>query len=110
MNRARLEWLDLFRGMAGFVVVLFHYRSYLGIPFLEFGNLAVDMFFVLSGIVLGKKYAAAITEGMSFWAFAKARLIRLYPMTFVAGCLIVAMNLAGLPGSSISAVRPEMVW
>jgi peptidoglycan/LPS O-acetylase OafA/YrhL len=110
MRRTRLEWLDLFRGLAAVGVVLFHYRSYLGIPFVEFGNLAVDMFFVLSGIVLGKKYASAIVEGMSFRAFAKVRLIRLYPMTFVAGCFIVAMNIAGLPGSKISAVSTEMVW
>jgi peptidoglycan/LPS O-acetylase OafA/YrhL len=110
MRRTRLEWLDLFRGLAAVGVVLFHYRSYLSIPFLEFGNLAVDMFFVLSGIVLGRKYASAIAEGMSFRAFAKVRLIRLYPMTFVAGCFIVAMNIAGLPGSKISGVSAEMVW
>jgi peptidoglycan/LPS O-acetylase OafA/YrhL len=110
MKQARLEWLDLFRGLAAIAVVLFHYRAYLGIPFVEFGNLAVDMFFVLSGIVLGRKYGAAISQGMSFRAFAKVRLIRLYPMTFVAGCFILAMSLAGLPGSHVSSVSSDMVW
>ena len=110
MKPSRLEWLDLFRGVAAIVVVLFHYRAYLGIAHLEFGNLAVDVFFVLSGIVLGRKYGAEIAGGMSFWKFAKVRLIRLYPMTLLAGCFIVAMTLAGLPGSKVSAVSADMAW
>jgi len=110
MKSARLEWLDLCRGLAAVAVVLFHYRGPLGLRFIEFGNLAVDMFFVLSGIVLGRKYGRAIAAGMPFLAFAKARLIRLYPMTFLTGCFILAMTLAGLPGSSLSAVSSGMAW
>ena len=97
MGNARLEWFDLFRGVAAILVVTFHFDAFLGVPWFEFGFVAVDMFFVLSGIVLGVKYSAAIREGLSFKKFAELRLKRLYPMAFIAGVFIVALNLSGVP-------------
>ena len=73
MGRGRLEHLDGLRGWAALVVVIFHFRTNLGIPllahsgdpvasasawasaalfFLQDGSLAVAIFFILSGIVL----------------------------------------------------------
>ena len=78
----RIAWLDLFRGFAAITIVVYHYRYYLGLRTFEFGLLAVDGFFVLSGIVLAMKYTDAIAEGMSFQAFSAARVKRLYPMMF----------------------------
>lgn len=92
----RMLWLDLFRGIAAIVVVLFHFHARIGLPQLQFGYLAVDMFFVLSGIVLGPKYAAAIRDGMSLKEFAWHRYRRLYPMAVIAALPVLAMKIAGL--------------
>lgn len=94
MSNNRIEWLDLVRGLAAIIVVLFHFQGYLGIRGLDFGFLAVQVFFILSGIVLSVKYTDAIEGGMTFAQFAGIRLRRLYPMVFVAGCFILAMNAA----------------
>lgn len=76
---SRLEWLDLFRGCAAVIVVLFHFHEPLRISGLSFGFLAVDLFFILSGIVLGLKYTHAIEEGLGFGEFAWIRLRRPRP-------------------------------
>ncbi len=110
MSKARIEWLDLFRGIAAIFVVGYHYRYYLGAPRLSFGFVAVDLFFVLSGIVLGQRYTRSIEEGMSFGRFAAIRLIRLYPLTFLAGLFVVAMNLAGVPTGYMVASADYGAW
>ena len=46
--------------------------------------LAVDFFFVLSGFVLMHAYAQKLREGMSTWHFMLVRLIRFYPLYFLA--------------------------
>ncbi len=93
----RMAWLDLFRGLAALTVVAFHFKSGLGHPPVQFGFLAVDLFFVLSGIVLGMRYAAAIESGLPFAEFAWARLRRLYPMVAIAAALIGTMNALSVP-------------
>ena len=98
-SRSRIEWFDMVRGMAAIVVVLFHFRAYLGIEWLSFGFLAVEVFFILSGIVLGLKYTEAIQAGMTFGAFVGVRLRRLYPMVFIAACFVVTIDMAGVPAA-----------
>jgi peptidoglycan/LPS O-acetylase OafA/YrhL len=102
----RYLWLDMFRGLAALVVVLHHNAHDLGLPHLRFGFLSVDMFFVLSGIVLGARYTARIESGMSLGAFAWQRLRRLYPMVLIVAALIVAMDMGGLPGEDSLEAAP----
>ncbi len=92
------------------MIVLYHYRYYLGLRTFEFGFIAVDGFFVLSGIVLAMKYTDAIAGGMTFRAFAEARLTRLYPMTFIAGVLILVLNLEDVPGNLFMGANPTGLW
>jgi len=49
--------------------------------------LAVDFFFMLSGFVIALNYQARMEKGLSFWRFAQARLVRVYPM-FLIGLVI----------------------
>ncbi len=106
----RMPWLDLFRGIAALVVVAYHFQVGLHLPKFSFGYLAVDLFFVLSGIVLGMRYTARIEAGMQFREFAWHRLRRLYPMAVITAALIATMNALDVPvGQYVHAWR-EGVW
>ncbi len=106
----RMPWLDFFRGIAALVVVAYHFRTALGLPDFAFGYLAVDLFFVLSGIVLGMRYTAAIESGMPFAEFAWHRLRRLYPMAVVVATLVATMNAVGVPVGQYMHAWREGVW
>jgi peptidoglycan/LPS O-acetylase OafA/YrhL len=105
-----MPWLDFFRGMAALVVVAYHFHSGLHLPAFSFGYLAVDLFFVLSGIVLGMRYTAAIENGMPFAEFAWHRLRRLYPMAAIAAASIATMNAVGVPVGQYMHAWREGVW
>jgi peptidoglycan/LPS O-acetylase OafA/YrhL len=109
-SAARVEWLDLFRGLAAVAVVIYHYRDFLHIRPGFYGFLAVDVFFVLSGIVLGLRYTAAIEQGLGFREFAAARLHRLYPMVLIAGALICAVTAAIAPEGRVLKSFDRHVW
>ena len=117
----RLEWLDLFRGLMAVLVVMFHFAEPLGLRHMSFGLLAVDLFFVLSGIVLAVNYADRIRSGMSFREFAWHRLRRLYPMVLLASGTVLALNALGAPeGQYVQGLRqgawhmlivvPQLKW
>ena len=94
---SRLEWLDFFRGIAAIIVVIFHFHTPLGVPRFDSGFLAVDLFFVLSGIVLGIRYTASIENGMTFRHFSWQRIRRLYPMAVITAIFICILNLLDMP-------------
>ncbi len=110
MSDNRIQWLDMFRGVAAIVVVLFHLKEYLGVPWMNFGFIAVDLFFILSGIVLSLRYAKAIEAGMGFPAFARVRLERLYPMAFIAGIFVVVMNVVHVPAGVYMTAISSFAW
>lgn len=80
--------LDGIRGIAAFVVILFHTSTIERIaphgP--RFGFLAVDLFFVLSGFVLAYSYDRQFARGMKPIEFMRRRFVRLYPL-FVLGLI-----------------------
>ncbi|MFX5999031.1 hypothetical protein ABTF05_21860, partial [Acinetobacter baumannii] len=45
--------------------------------------LAVDLFFLLSGVVLCRSYESRLLNGMRLGAFLRIRLLRLYPLYFL---------------------------
>lgn len=49
--------------------------------------LAVDLFFVLSGYVVAKRYQQRLAQGMTSRAFVAARASRLAPLLFLAGAV-----------------------
>jgi len=89
--------LDGMRGIAAFVVILFHTSSIAPIaphgP--HFGFLAVDLFFALSGFVLAYSYDRQFARGMKPGEFMRRRFVRLYPL-FVLG-LFVGFVLRTIP-------------
>ena len=83
MTRHRFVALDGLRGLAAFVVVLWHTGA---TRFIPGGYLAVDLFFVLSGFVLSHSFGRRAENWSSFMG---ARLLRLYPL-YGAGALFGA--------------------
>ncbi|MCQ2141645.1 MAG: acyltransferase [Bacteroidales bacterium] len=91
-SKPRYEILDGLRGVAAFMVILFHcfetYAPVIGRQIINHGYLAVDFFFVLSGFVIGYAYDDR-WDRMSYWGFFKRRLVRLHPM-LVMGMVVGA--------------------
>ncbi|MDR0370698.1 MAG: acyltransferase [Prevotellaceae bacterium] len=92
-TKPRYEILDGLRGVAAVMVVAFHiFEAHATSHFdqvINHGYLAVDFFFVLSGVVIGYAYDDRWSKGMSIGTFFKRRLIRLQPMV-IFGSLIGA--------------------
>jgi peptidoglycan/LPS O-acetylase OafA/YrhL len=111
----RLYLLDILRGFASLVVVVWHYQHFFFIApdtfkpgftrdmqplyamlslFYEHGYRAVYLFFALSGFVFYFQYGEAIrAESVTLSKFFKYRFSRLYPLHFVT-LLLVALGQA----------------
>lgn len=99
-HRHHLLALDGLRGVAALAVVVYHRRWWVAddSDFLQHAYLAVDFFFMLSGLVVALAYEQRLVERrLSFRGFALLRVIRLYPMIVVGALLGAAwMCLHGL--------------
>ncbi len=108
-GEGRFFELDILRGLASYLVVIFHYKHFLysdtlgfdyaHLPFLGllepvyvYGQFFVELFFSISGYVFFWLYAKALAERkMGVKSFFIARFSRLYPLffaTFIAVALI----------------------
>jgi peptidoglycan/LPS O-acetylase OafA/YrhL len=76
--------LDALRGIAAIAVVTLHYKDFFRPFAATHAYLAVDLFFIMSGVVIENAYASSFARGMGVLEFAKIRLIRLYPLYIVA--------------------------
>lgn len=88
--RTRFHTLDALRGIAALGVMLYH-AGWQAPLIVQRGYLGADLFFVLSGFVIAHAYGGRLREGMGIAAFARARLIRIYPMFWIGallGCLL----------------------
>ena len=111
-KKCRYDILDGLRGIAAILVVVSHvcecYTSSARMwpQWIGHAHLAVDFFFALSGFVIAYAYDDRWNR-MSYWDFAKIRLLRLHPLV-VLGCVLgfavylvfgawVDPNLAKLP-------------
>jgi peptidoglycan/LPS O-acetylase OafA/YrhL len=91
----RFVTLDGMRGIAAIMVMLGHVKNLapvdgqLNSPPIHApgGYLAVDLFFALSGFVLVQAYEQRLRAGLATTGFMVMRLIRLYPMYFLAALL-----------------------
>ena len=88
-SNSRMVVLDGSRGFAALFVVLAHgLMTYRLVPL---ATVAVDYFFVLSGLVLASAYGARLRDGsMTFGRFFVVRFVRLYPM-ITLGVIMGAM-------------------
>jgi peptidoglycan/LPS O-acetylase OafA/YrhL len=112
LNRRRTE-IDGLRGLAILMVVGYHYfarwpqivpyaDTYANFPLFKFGNLGVELFFMISGYVIFMTLNATPDIKQFLWK----RWIRLFPAMAVASALIFlsASFLPDRPGSAPRAV------
>lgn len=102
--------LDLLRGCAAMVVVLYHV-AFLFVDdrvMFESGFLCVDMFFMLSGFVIAANYDRKIAAGQTLKQFSIDRLARLYPL-FVLTTLIGFLTVNAQQYSKIGLVDVDTV-
>ena len=88
VNSRAFDALDGLRGVAAIVIAIVHApflwpRSVPSDAFYD-AYLAVDFFFVLSGFVLAYSYSRRLETDLSAAAFMIMRLVRLYPLYFLA--------------------------
>lgn len=69
--------LDALRGIAAIGVVIFHMQLAFNPIRAPGGYLAVDLFFIMSGVVLSHAYEGRFRAGMGTVEFMRVRLIRL---------------------------------
>lgn len=112
------------RGAAALLVVLYHYiaNSFASAPeFLNNGYIWVDLFFVLSGFVMGANYAKMFATRWTFSAYFKflgRRIARIYPLyifTVFIGLVLLFLKLnhpasAPLPIALISQIFLVQEW
>lgn len=80
----RFRAIDMFRGIAAVLIILFHMKGYIqlimGSLFIVKSDIAVDFFFVLSGFVITYSSIDKITDWHSFRLFISKRMYRIYPL------------------------------
>ncbi|WP_374412898.1 acyltransferase family protein [Novosphingobium colocasiae] len=91
-----VDALDGLRGLAAIAVVTVHYRAMLGDWYFPSAFLAVDLFFIISGIVICLNYEDRLRGGMSTLRFMARRLARLAPLYLVALALGALVAVAGI--------------
>lgn len=105
-----IQSLTAIRGVAAIWIVLHHFwpQTEGSVPYIiTKGYLAVDLFFILSGLVLFHVYQAQLrAEQFDFKRFALKRFARLYPVHFVtlamAALILTAGPWSGFIGRELS--------
>src|SRR6266567_7058688 len=105
--RCNIPALTGLRGVAAAWVALFHLT--VGVPILRYGDMGVDVFFILSGYVLTYVYAGKLTNAADYFGFIRARLARIYPLHLVTLCVLALMVVA-LPDFAERYPMPEQRW
>jgi peptidoglycan/LPS O-acetylase OafA/YrhL len=82
------------RFIAALLAVPRHITPLFGNLSLPESYLAVDLFFVLSGVVIANAYERELSAGMHALEFLRIRAIRLYPLYFLGMVLGVVASLA----------------
>lgn len=110
---ARNYLLDGMRGVAAFLVLIYHAGDFTRAGWAPSGYLAVDFFFALSGLVIVATYEDRLRAGLSLGAFTRARFARLYPAFAVALPLGMALALVkwhvGLLHASAGALASTLI-
>ncbi len=111
----RLYWIDWTRGMAALVIVVFHYHHFYlrnsedrpnlpQITEFPFGEIlfpvfssgaahAVELFWLISGVVFMHVYSQRRT---GLWNFGVARVARLFPLHLATLCLVAVIQIVSL--------------
>ncbi len=88
--------LDGIRGVAALLIVMRHTETLFAPWKLQQSYLAVDVFFVLSGVVIAQAYGERLRSGLSFAAFTWIRAVRIMPLYLLGSAISLGAALAGL--------------
>lgn len=90
--------LDLCRGLAAFVVMIYHINFLLFEEWNIFlrGYLCVDFFFILSGYVIASSYDARVASGLSVRRFFIIRMARLWPLVLLTTLIAFTVQIIRL--------------
>jgi len=111
MTERTFRTLDGMRGVAALCIVVLHSHRYFH-DLLPAAQMAVDLFFVLSGFVLAHAYERRFREGMTPLQFMLRRYVRLYPI-YLLGILlgvVQAVCMMGLQGQEVMINHQEDDW
>ncbi|MGH9519122.1 MAG: acyltransferase family protein [Terriglobales bacterium] len=100
--------LDALRTMAILLVVMVHTQESVGshIPFVGAGWTGVDLFFVLSGYLIGRQlWKEAQTGRIRIGRFLLRRGLRMWPLYFFSALVIWALHGGGYRGLTCFACR-----
>src|SRR5262245_60033816 len=99
VREKRYEVLDGLRGWAAISVMLMQYSENTANPLFKNADIAVDLFFILSGFVLMHSYRKKLLLGLSAREYIRKRIIRLYPMFAISMAIgIPALLIAAAAG------------
>lgn len=104
----RFAALDGLRGILAIWVVICHLTVTVGLQcphFLSDGNIAVDVFIILSGFVI---FHLLSMEREKYGTFLVRRLLRLYPVYLI--CLLLAIALLPLWINAISSLGVDSIY
>lgn len=115
-DTVRLRGLDLLRAVAIVLVLMSHYSGFVShVPTFgvigSIGWAGVDLFFVLSGYLIGNQILAPIAHGeqFSFKVFFARRLLRTLPNYYVVLAVYLLVPLL-FPHSAILGKRTSSLW
>ncbi|MEQ1789306.1 MAG: acyltransferase [Rickettsiales bacterium] len=89
--------LDGIRGILAILVLFRHTTAFFGdAVHFQVAYLAVDVFFLMSGVVISQAYEHKLKTGLSAVKFSLIRFIRIYPLYILGTCFTVLSVLMGL--------------
>ncbi len=101
--------LDALRGIAALSIVLFHAGFLFGLRPPAEGQVAVDLFFAVSGFIIAFRYDARFAAGLTAGAFLRRRLVRLYPLILLGSLLGAVPALVALALGQASALHRHLL-
>lgn len=96
--------------MAALMIVQRHTGDWFGLPGGQESYLAVDLFFVLSGVVISNAYESRLKAGLSFVEFVWLRVVRLYPLYLIGLSFAVAATILSQGGASIHYLSRLLIF
>lgn len=105
-RRREFHTLDALRGLAAITVAAYHYPELIAPLHIGGAYLAVDLFFLMSGVVIAHAYGGRFDAGLRPNIFLRIRLARLWPM-FLLGCLI---SIAGISAALLVGFYSRWTW